>query len=136
MLDCLVTRSHCYAPERHLQKHIETGPGTDRDTWMQKILFTKSCLRTGPEKSAFETNRNFGGILLKFRLEQCTLRAEYHTLIGPKQLNSCVIVPAPQRRGTETRLYGGGHSPLRTRLRKFPCYREKYREILPVPRIK
>jgi len=37
MLDCLVARSHSCAPERHLQKHIETGPGTDRDTWMQKI---------------------------------------------------------------------------------------------------
>ena len=34
-------------------------------------------------------------------------RAKSYPLIGRKQLNSCVIVPVPQRRGTETRLYGG-----------------------------
>ena len=48
------------------------------------------------------------------------MRAEYHALIRRKQLNSCVIVPVPQRRETETRLYGGGKSLLRTRLCKIP----------------
>ena len=39
---------------------------------------------------------------------------------GRNPLNSCVIAPAPQKRRTETRLYGGGWKLLRTHLSQFP----------------
>jgi hypothetical protein len=42
-----------------------------------------------------------------------------YSLNRRNHLNSCVITPVRQRRGTETRLDGGGSSLLRTRLTPF-----------------
>ena len=44
---------------------------------------------------------------MEFRAKRSSFKAKTYPHIRRKQLNSCVIVHAPQRRGTETRLYGG-----------------------------